>query len=168
MQLFGQFRHLKQSIDQATACSPPAVFQGWGIALLLLCVFSGQLSGQENATSPKHVAKKIVDDSPPVPTGMIVDYDGPAQELLGGKSQQKWDKVDFAGGGDFKIESGVLTIERGEMLSGIYWDGVQLPRQNYEVTLEARRTRGLDIFCGLAFDASADFETAVIPPTRSP
>lgn len=62
----------------------------------------------------------------------------------------KWKALNFGGEGGTAWEKGTLTIEEGAQLSGVVWDGT-LPEAPYEMELEARRTSGVDFFCGLTF-----------------
>ena len=43
----------------------------------------------------------------------------------------------------------------GDPLSGITWQG-GFPRDNYEISLEAKRVGGFDFFCGLTFPVGED------------
>ena len=49
----------------------------------------------------------------------------------------------------------------GDPLTGITWEG-ELPRENYEVELEARRTDGFDFFCGLTFPVGKDHVSLIL------
>lgn len=93
-------------------------------------------------------SRQVADDLPPIPRGMVVKFMGKETKMLAGDSLRDWSQVDFAGGRGSFVKSSVLTIEAGEMLSGVYWDGARLPKHNYELSLEARRTGGIDFFCG--------------------
>lgn len=49
-------------------------------------------------------------------------------------------------------EKGVFRMKMGDPLSGIRYDGpLEMPVTNYEVTLDARRTKGSDFFCAVTF-----------------
>ena len=61
----------------------------------------------------------------------------------------------FDGQGEMKVENGVLRLATGNDLTGVTWDDKTLPRENYEITLDARRTAGSDFFCGLTFPVGA-------------
>lgn len=75
---------------------------------------------------------------------------GESAELFNGKSLAGWKPSDFAGRGEVKVENGSLIIQTGTELTGITWTGT-LPRSDYEISLEAKRTEGHDFFCGLTF-----------------
>ncbi len=80
--------------------------------------------------------------------------------LFDGVSLKNWKSTNFGGEGDVEIEKGQLIMTRGSMLTGVTWTGPELPKTNYEVTLEAMRVEGGDFFCGIAFpvgESSASF-----------
>lgn len=78
--------------------------------------------------------------------------------LFDGKTLTGWKTSGFEAEGAVKIENpfrggpGAIVIEAGTTLSGITWTkGAELPRENYEITLEAMKLAGNDFFCGLTF-----------------
>lgn len=78
--------------------------------------------------------------------------------LFDGKSLTGWKSSGFETEGAVKVEApfrggpGAIVIEPGETLSGITWTkGSELPRTNYEISLEAMKLSGSDFFCGLTF-----------------
>lgn len=70
--------------------------------------------------------------------------------LFDGQSLDGWKATAFGGEGEVSVDDGTIRMERGSELSGITWQG-EFPRENYEITLEARRVEGHDFFCGLTF-----------------
>lgn len=81
--------------------------------------------------------------------------------LFDGKSLAGWKITSFAGEGEVKVEKGQLLIEMGQSLTGVtYQQGDKLPKDNYEITLQAMKLKGDDFFCGLTFpvrDSHASF-----------
>ena len=80
----------------------------------------------------------------------------PAQEmkLFDGTSLKNWqilDKIDFDGHGKVEVRDGELVLNMGRPMTGVKWNGAELPRTNYELTFQARRIDGSDFFCGLTF-----------------
>lgn len=72
--------------------------------------------------------------------------------LFDGKSLADWQVVDIGGSGEVAAENGSMVIRMGDSISGaVYKKADKLPVTNYEITLEARRTQGVDFFCGLTF-----------------
>ena len=90
-------------------------------------------------------------DLPPVPTGMQVEFAAAPTKLLAESGFGDWETIDFAGGGESSVAGSTLKIGSGETLTGIYWDGASLPVNNYELSMQARRTEGIDFFCGPVF-----------------
>ncbi len=69
--------------------------------------------------------------------------------LFDGTTLTGWRESDFAGHGEVKVKDGKIILGMGVM-TGITWTG-DIPRMNYEVSLEAMRVEGSDFFCGLTF-----------------
>lgn len=59
-----------------------------------------------------------------------------------------WVQSRFGGDGKMDIAEGVISLGFGDPLTGVRWEG-DFPRQQYEISLEARRTGGFDFFCGM-------------------
>lgn len=76
--------------------------------------------------------------------------------LFDGKSMDGWKRTDFFSGGkvevvqNFRGGSGVILVDAGATLSGFNWTR-DVPRTNYEISLEAMKVNGNDFFCGLTF-----------------
>jgi len=69
--------------------------------------------------------------------------------LFDGESLRGWKNSGFTGTGKIKVEDERVLLGIGYM-TGITWTN-ELPRMNYEVSLEAMRVEGSDFFCGLTF-----------------
>ena len=84
--------------------------------------------------------------------------------LFDGSGMEGWEKTDFAGKGEIRIdENGSLVLEMGAELSGVRWKGkAELPKIDYEVTLQAKRTMGSDFFCGLTFPFKDSHATLIL------
>jgi hypothetical protein len=74
--------------------------------------------------------------------------------LFDGKTLTGWTVTDFAGHGTVRVEEGKIILDTGHM-TGITWTN-DLPRVNYEVSLDAMRVEGSDFFCGLTFPVGND------------
>ena len=80
----------------------------------------------------------------------------PLKELFDGKTLTGWKVSDFAGKGEVTVKDGRITLEAGHT-TGITWTNANdLPRMNYEISLEAMRVEGGDFFCGLTFPVAKD------------
>lgn len=107
-------------------------------------------------------------------TGCVVAADKPAREkkapsasaeptnqaawktLFDGRTLTGWKATDFAGRGEVSVKDGRIILESGSM-TGITWTNAgDLPRMNYELSLEAMRVEGGDFFCGLTFPVDKD------------
>lgn len=71
--------------------------------------------------------------------------------LFDGKSLKNWKATDFGREGKIGVKDGALIIGKGEPMTGITWEGEELPKVDYELRLEAKRVEGGDFFCGLTF-----------------
>jgi len=71
--------------------------------------------------------------------------------LFDGKTLRGWrivEKWEFELHGKIEVKDGALCMAKGMPFSAIAWDG-EVPKENFEVEVEAKRTDGGDIFCGL-------------------
>ncbi|MFO0191374.1 MAG: S46 family peptidase [Planctomycetia bacterium] len=75
--------------------------------------------------------------------------------LFDGRSLDGWKPTPFGGEGEVTVADGAIAIARGSEMSGIPWTN-DVPRQDYEIALEARRVDGFDFFCGLTFPVGDD------------
>lgn len=86
---------------------------------------------------------------------------GDGRSLFDGKSLQGWTVSDFGGHGEPSVEDGKLILPVGEGLTGVTYAG-ELPKTNYEVSLDAQRTLGHDFFCGLTFPVGDSFASLIV------
>jgi len=79
--------------------------------------------------------------------------DNPYQwkSLFDGKSLKGWKAPKFGGEGEVEVKDGAIVLGLGESMTGVAWDGAELPKVNYEVAFEGRRTKGVDFFCTTTF-----------------
>lgn len=70
--------------------------------------------------------------------------------LFDGKNLGMWKITDFGGQGDVYVKDNCIFLEVGSDMTGVTWAG-PVVRMNYEITLDAKRVSGADIFCGLTF-----------------
>ena len=74
--------------------------------------------------------------------------------LFDGKTLTGWVVTDFAATGEVRVEDGKLVLAQGYM-TGVTWTN-EIPRNNYELSLETMRAEGNDFFCGLTFPVGPD------------
>jgi hypothetical protein len=84
------------------------------------------------------------------------------QSLFDGQSLKGWKATSFGGEGRVYVEGGRLILEMGNNLTGITWDGGELPRIDYEISLEAMKVDGNDFFCGLTFPVADSFCSLIV------
>ena len=83
--------------------------------------------------------------------------------LFDGKTLHNWTTTDFAGGNEAKVEKEwAIQIESGAELSGITWTNGSLPKNDYEISLDAMKTQGSDFFCGLTFPVKDSFCSLIL------
>ena len=111
-------------------------------ALALIVLLGGSLAAAEE---PANAETESAEDTKQAAEKKNVT------RLFNGKTLEHWKPVDFGGQGDVEVQDGLLVIEMGQPLTGIVWDGPELPKLGYEISLEAKRTQGSDFFVGLTF-----------------
>jgi len=83
------------------------------------------------------------------------------EPLFDGKSLAGWKSTEFGGEGEVTVKDGQIVLEMGQPMTGVtIKDGSKLPKDNYEITLQAMKRKGDDFFCALTFpirDAHASF-----------
>ena len=86
------------------------------------------------------------------------------RSLFDGKQLGKWEvikKNDFEKHGPVAIRNATIVLPAGKLATGIRWTGA-FPRNHYEVSLETRRTKGSDFFCGITFPVDDSYLSLVI------
>jgi len=87
--------------------------------------------------------------------------------LFDGKTLKGWKVTEFGGEGDVSVKDGKLMLGFGQNLTGVTWAGrkgekFELPKENYELRLEAMRVDGSDFFCGLTFPVGDGFASLIL------
>lgn len=99
-------------------------------------------------------------------TGPVLPAAGLAEEawqsLFDGKTLGRWKSTEFGGEGKVTVADGQINLEAGANLTGITWTGGPLPKTNYEISLEAKKTDGSDFFCGLTFPVGDSFCSLIV------
>ena len=83
------------------------------------------------------------------------------KSMFDGKTLKGWKVPVFGGDGEVKVEDGAITLSMGDPMTGITWAGDKLPTDDYEVALEAKRTRGIDFFATTTFPIGKSFASFV-------
>ena len=82
--------------------------------------------------------------------------------LFDGKSLNNWEAIEFGGEGDIYVEDGLISFEMGDPFTGICSTKDNLPKTNFEISLDARKTDGIDFFCGLTFPVAESHCTLIL------
>ena len=92
------------------------------------------------------------------------DQQGTTERILfDGKSLDNWEKTDYAGGGEVRLDGkGGVVLEFGIALTGIHWVGEELPKVNYELLWEAKKEMGSDFFASLTFPFRENHATLIV------
>lgn len=102
---------------------------------------AGATNAAPAAQSPSAARKKLKVDAPYRPSSEW-------RALFDGKSLAGWRVNDFYKPGAVEVKDGQLILGSGNCLTGVSYTNT-LPKTDYEVTLEAKKTSGHDFFCGL-------------------
>jgi hypothetical protein len=84
------------------------------------------------------------------------------ESLFDGKSLGRWEVTKFFKPGAVKVENGQIILEVGGDLTGITWNGPELPTTNYEIALQAMRVEGSDFFAGVTFPVDDSFCSLIL------
>lgn len=85
-----------------------------------------------------------------------------------GKTLSGWKASAFDTQKPLRVESpfrdgpGAIILEKSDYLCGITRDSAEVPRTNYEISLEAMKLEGSDFFCGLTFPVGPTACTFVV------
>jgi hypothetical protein len=83
--------------------------------------------------------------------------------LFDGKSLTGWKSTEFGGQGEVVAKEGLLILNMGQPLTGITWQHEdKLPKDNYEITLQAMKRKGDDFFCGLTFPVQGSHASFIV------
>jgi hypothetical protein len=84
-----------------------------------------------------------------------------AERLFDGETLANWESANFGPQGQVYVSDGAIVMRMGDGPTGITWQG-SFPKENYEVSLEAKRMMGIDFFCGLTFPVKDDFCSFIV------
>ena len=92
------------------------------------------------------------------------DVEPGIQSLFDGRSLAGWrveNEADFTSHGEVVVRDGRIHLGMGNPATGVVRTS-DVPKINYEVSLEAMRTGGGDFFCGLTFPVRDQFCTLIV------
>jgi hypothetical protein len=123
--------------------------------LATICAFSAfHLCGPQHLTSADEPSKPA---GPTSKSGENLKW----TSLFDGKSLDGWKKSDFPGSGEVQVEKGAIVLGTGMDMTGVTLEKA-IPKENYEIELEAMRVDGSDFFCGLTFPVKDDFCSLIV------
>jgi hypothetical protein len=71
--------------------------------------------------------------------------------LFDGKTLKGWKQLDNDDMSGAEVSDGALRLKVGDPITTLVWTGEELPKVNYELTMEARRVDGADFFATVTF-----------------
>jgi len=83
--------------------------------------------------------------------------------LFDGQSLKGWqvaEELFFRDHGLVRVVDGKIVLDAGDPATGIVWQG-EMPRENYELVVEAARLEGSDFFCGITFPVGDSYCTFI-------
>ncbi len=86
------------------------------------------------------------------------------KSIFDGKSMKSWQVVkgiEYEDHGKVEVKDGCLLLGKGNPATGVRWTG-KLPKNNYDITLEGKRTKGSDFFCGMSFPVDKGALTLIL------
>jgi hypothetical protein len=98
---------------------------------------------------------------PAVAPTASAEAEPPWKSLFDGKTLAGWKITPFGGHGEVEVKDGLLLLPMGALLTGVVCTS-DVPKQHYEISLEAMKLSGSDFFCGLTFPVSNAFCTLIV------
>lgn len=122
------------------------------LAVICLCGFFGCTQTQSPSTG----------ESPPTATQASADSVQP-EVLFDGKSLAGWELTSFGGEGECAVEDGSIVMRAGDPMTAINLpEDYDLPTDNYELLVVAKRVEGTDFFATITFPVGDSFCSLVV------
>jgi hypothetical protein len=89
------------------------------------------------------------------------------ESLFDGKTLNGWKRTEFVSGGGVHVDTAfrggppAIVVDAGRILSGLTWTK-DVPKTNYEITLDAMKVDGSDFMCGLTFPVGDSFASLIL------
>ena len=134
-------------------CGPGTPLGGVLLAVLVGLLLAGRtVRGAEAADQPAPAkkAEKTEKAAPSKKPAKKKEDPYAWKSMFDGKTLERWEVLQFGGDGEVKVEDGAIVLGMGDPMTGIKFTG-KLPREDYEVMLEAKRTEGIDFFATTTF-----------------
>jgi hypothetical protein len=85
-----------------------------------------------------------------IPVQALTTEKNDSSSLFNGKDLEGWEITNFGPQGPVYVSGGSIILGMGEGCTGITWKR-DFPKEDYMVTLQAKRVSGHDFFCGMTF-----------------
>jgi hypothetical protein len=82
------------------------------------------------------------------------------KSLFDGKTLKGWKSTKFGGEGEVEVNDGMIILNTGSDMTGITYTG-KMPKNNYELLVEAQRLDGFDFFSGITFPVGDGFASFI-------
>ena len=79
------------------------------------------------------------------------------RDLFNGKTLDGWEKTNYGGEGEVEVNDGHLLLNFGYSMTGITYQGDDLPKTNYEIRTTVLKIDGNDFFCGAPFPVADSY-----------
>jgi len=127
---------------------------------LCLATWAGGCAGPAGGGAPGAAGDNVA-ATQPASAPALVFPEGKSISLFDGKSLAGWKAPKFGADGKVWVQDGQLHVGIGDGITGATWTGPVL-REDYELSLEARRVEGGDFFCGLTFPVGKEHATLIL------
>ena len=143
---------------------PIAIFAVFAVGLAISLNSEARKPEEQSATRPAatHPVAAATHPAPATHPAATAPQDNKLLTLFDGKTLKNWKSTDFGGEGPVSVEDGKIIVKSGSSLSGITWTGFDLPKENYEIELDAMKLDGSDFFAALTFPYKKDCATLVL------
>ena len=84
------------------------------------------------------------------------------RDLFDGKSLSGWEKTNYGGEGEVEVQDGKLMLNFGYSMTGVTYQGKDLPRTNYEIQTTVLKVDGNDFFCGATFPVADSYCSFIV------
>jgi hypothetical protein len=112
-------------------------------------------TSKTNRPSPEQILKEAA-AKPSAP------FEGTGwKPLFDGQTLKGWQATEFAGHGEVHCESGMVVLGTGNDLTGVNYTN-DVPKVNYEISMDAMRVQGSDFFCGLTVPVKDSFCSLIL------
>jgi hypothetical protein len=127
---------------------------------LCLAMSVGGCAAPAGSGAPAAAGAKVAVTQPASAPAMVFP-EGKFVSLFDGKGLAGWRVPKFGADGKVWVQDGQVHIGIGGGCTGLTWTG-SIMREDYELSLEARRVEGGDFFCGLTFPVGKEPVTLIL------